>query len=125
MVEQLCDMREKGYIVRNISAACYLRTPYILSLSLFCFYYKVLMLEIFITTAGISMFSYFLIPIKLQFPQQRFVSICFFVFQSRSWKYTAQSFSILFLGKESSWIYREYFVLTLKLSTDNLFLQYL
>ena len=54
----------KGYIVRNISAACYLRTPYILSLSLFyifVFTTRFLMLDMFLTTAGI----------RMQFPQQK------------------------------------------------------
>ena len=54
----------KGYIVRNISAACYLRTPYILSHSLFyifVFTTRFLMLDMFLTTAGI----------RMQFPQQK------------------------------------------------------
>jgi len=78
----------KGYIVRNISAACYLRTPYILSLSLFyifVFTTRFLMLDMFLTTAGI----------RMQFP----VSIWFFLFRQRSLNNTAQSFSILFFGK--------------------------
>ena len=61
----------KGYIVRNISAACYLRTPYILSLSLFyifVFTTRFLMLDMFLTTAGI----------RMQFPQQKLCQFDFF-----------------------------------------------
>ena len=85
------------------------------------------MLDLFFTTAEILVFlKVFLIHFdsnKTAVASTEIVSICFLCSSKDPGNiYTAQSFSILFLGKESSWTYREYFVLTLKLSTDNLFL---
>ena len=93
----------KGYIVRNISAACYLRTPYILSHSLFyifVFTTRFLMLDMFLTTAGI----------RMQFPQQKLCQFDFF-YSGKDPGIIQHSLSLsCFLGKESSWTYREYFV---------------
>ena len=59
--KQLCVWGTKGlYIVRNISAACYLRTPYIFLVSpcvyIFVFTTRFLILDLFFTTANILIF---------------------------------------------------------------------
>ena len=82
----------KGYIVRNISAACYLRTPYILSLSLF---------YIFVFTTRFFDAGYVFNNCWNTYAvsSAKTVSIWFFLFRQRSWNNTAQSFSILFFGE--------------------------
>jgi len=73
------------------------------------------MLDMFLTTAGI----------RMQFPQQKLCQFDFF-YSGKDPGIIQHSLSLsCFLGKESSWIYRECFVLILKLSADNLVLHYL
>ena len=62
------------------------------------------MLDMFLTTAGI----------RMQFPQQKLCQFDFF-YSGKDPGIIQHSLSLsCFLGKESSWIYRECFVLILK-----------
>ena len=73
------------------------------------------MLDMFFTTAGIGM----------QFPQQKLCQFDFSIPAKILEIYSTVFLYPVFWGKESSWTYREYFVLILKLSADNLVLHYL